>query len=311
MNDLDLRDLRYFETIAQTGNLAKAAELVHRSQPALTSCIRRLESALNTQLFEKSGRGIRLTSAGLALVERARALRMHVHDASREIADIGSGSAGQVRIGVLPTLARFLMPPLCRALLDQAPEVNIQATIAQNDVLAKLLHSGEVDLILTTSTRANARWVAEPVLSDEVVVVAGITHPIFEQSRITLNDLLQYRWVLAPSTVGTRQWLDRVFHDHGLPAPRVQIETNQILNMPTLVCGTHLLAFTSRLHVANGPLKAELREVPLKATTMKRSFDVVYRSDGYLSPVTIRLLNLLKTQGKRLFQSENAKQEGV
>ncbi len=83
MNDLDLRDLRYFETIAQTGNLAKAAELVHRSQPALTSCIRRLESALNTQLFEKSGRGIRLTSAGLALVERARAFRMHVHEAIR------------------------------------------------------------------------------------------------------------------------------------------------------------------------------------------------------------------------------------
>lgn len=300
MNHLDLRDLRYFEVIARTCNLGKAAELVHRSQPAMTTCIRRLEATLETPLFEKSGRGIRLTSAGVALVERARSLRLNADETVREIADIGAGVVGQVRIGVLPTLARFLMPPLCRALLEEAPQVQIHANIAQNDVLAKLLQTGEVDLILTTATPPSADLVVEPVLGDEVVVVASHDHPIFEVAAPRLKDLLTYRWVLAPPSVGTRQWIERVFQQQGLPCPKVQIETNQILMMPTLICGTQLLSFTSRLHVAQEPLRGELREVAMKATTMQRQFDLVHRLDGYLSPAAKRLVTILRRQGGSL-----------
>jgi molybdenum-dependent DNA-binding transcriptional regulator ModE len=75
-NQLDLRDLRYFEAIAEAGHLGRAAEKVHRSQPALTGCVRRLEEALGTALFERVGRGIRLTAAGEALARRARSLRV-------------------------------------------------------------------------------------------------------------------------------------------------------------------------------------------------------------------------------------------
>jgi len=301
MNQLDLRDLRYFEVMAQTCNLARASELVNRSQPALTTCVRRLEAALDTPLFEKSGRGIVLTSAGIALAERARALRLQAEATSREISDIGAGLAGQVRFGVLPTLARFLMPPLLRELLDQAPEANIHATIAQNDVLAKQLEAGAVDVILTTSTRPREGWVSEPVLTDEVVVVAARDHPVLGIKRPNLSDLLAYRWVLAPPSVGTRQWLENVFAAKGLPGPKVQIETNQILNMPTLICETQLLAFTSRLHVVKGQLKNELCEVNLPETTMERRFDLVYRTDSYVPPVAKRLMKIIRDNGGALF----------
>ena len=65
-NELDLRDLRYFEVIAETGNMGRAARALFRTQPALTGCVRRLEGTLGTQLFERVGRGIRLTAAGEA-----------------------------------------------------------------------------------------------------------------------------------------------------------------------------------------------------------------------------------------------------
>ena len=73
---LDLRDLRYFETIAELGHLGQAAKRVHRTQPALTSCVRRLEAAFGTPLFERVGRGIRLTPAGALLLARAQRLRL-------------------------------------------------------------------------------------------------------------------------------------------------------------------------------------------------------------------------------------------
>ena len=111
---LDLRDLRYFEVIAELGHMGRAARALNRTQPALTGCVRRLEATLGTTLFERIGRNIRLTAAGEALLARARSLRIASEDAMREIADLGKGLAGLVRIGVVPTAARFLLPPVCR-----------------------------------------------------------------------------------------------------------------------------------------------------------------------------------------------------
>src|SRR5690349_14360711 len=162
-NQLDLRDLRYFEVIAQTGHLGRAAKALHRTQPALTGCVRRLEQALGTALFERVGRGIRLTAAGRALSVRARSLRISTEEAMREIGDLGSGIAGHVRVGVLPTLARFLLPEAVHLFLAEAPEVTIKAQVAQNDVLGAQLAAGALDLVVPTQVRADESIVLHAV----------------------------------------------------------------------------------------------------------------------------------------------------
>ena len=302
-NQLDLRDLRYFEAIAETGHLGQAAAKLFRTQPALTGCVRRLEATLGTALFEKVGRGIRLTAAGHALVRRARSLRVAADDTVREIAEVGAGVAGQIRIGVLPTLARFLMPPLSREFLKDAPGVTLRTVIAQNDVLATQLMAGEVDFILTTAVRASEDLVNHRVLEDEAVVIASRNHPVLAR-KPRLQDLLAYEWVLAPASVGTRQWIERVFQSRGLPPPHVQIETNLILMMPTLIRETELLTFTSRLHVGLTDAGADLREVKLRETTMRRRFDVAWRRGGYLSPAAERLIQLIRSRGRKLFSGD-------
>ena len=115
---------------------------------------------LGPGLVEKAGRGIRLTAAGLGLADRARSLRVATEDTVREIGELGAGTAGHVRIGVLPTLARFLMAPLCREFLQDTPRVTLKTVIAQNDVLAAQLEAGEVDLVVTTAARAACRGCA-------------------------------------------------------------------------------------------------------------------------------------------------------
>ena len=105
---MDLRDLRYFEVIAKLEHMGKASEQLHRTQPALTSCVRRLEAQCAAPLFEKAGRGIRLTDAGKVLLKWAQRMRFDVEDARSEIASIGQGLSGHVRIGVVPTASQFL-----------------------------------------------------------------------------------------------------------------------------------------------------------------------------------------------------------
>ena len=110
---MDLRDLRYFETIADLQHVGRAAVALHRTQPALTSSIRRLEEDCGVPLFERAGRGIRLTAAGRVLLKWAQRVRFDMEDARREIAAMGSGLSGHVRVGIVPTAAQFLLPASC------------------------------------------------------------------------------------------------------------------------------------------------------------------------------------------------------
>ena len=294
---LDLRDLRYFEAIADAGHVGRAARTLHRSQPTLTGAIRRLEDRLGTPLFERAGRGIRLTAAGAALHSRARALRIAADDAVREVAEVGRGLSGLVRIGMVPTAARFLMPPLSREFLREAPQVTFRVVIANNDVLRTALDGGELDVTVNFTPPTDEGVVSYPVFRDECVVVAARNHPLFRR-KATLRDLARHGWVLANPTVATRQWLERTFHERGLPPPRVHIETNHVLSLPTLIEENALLSFLSRRHLVPG---GPLRELRLPETTMRREFALCYRRHSYLSPAAHRVVEMLRTRGEMLF----------
>ncbi len=285
---MDLRDLRYFETIAELQHIGRAAQKLHRTQPALTSCVRRLEEACGAPLFEKSGRGIRLTPAGRILQKWAQRMRFDVEDAQREIGDIGRGLSGHVRIGVVPTAAEFLLPAVTRQLLSEAPAVTMKTVVGLVDVLKPQLKAGELDLMVATETPAEPGFVSKPLTEDSIVVAASANHPIFEKS-LTMGDLTAYHWVLQPPGAPTRDWLDQAFDRARLPRPVVQIESTMLLMLPPLIAQTGLLSFVSRYHVGAG---TPLREVVLKETTMRRRLTVSYRADSYLLPAAQRLIEL-------------------
>ena len=117
---MDLRDLAYFEVIADLGHMGRAAERLGRTQPALTKCIQRLEEAVGADLFERTGRGIALTRVGEVLLSRARRMRSAMEEALREVSDFAAGSAGHVRIGCGATMGEYLLPQVCRALIGRA-----------------------------------------------------------------------------------------------------------------------------------------------------------------------------------------------
>lgn len=299
---MELRDLHYFETIAKTGHLGRAAKELCRSAPALTKSIHRLEQAVGVRLFERVGRGLRLTLEGHALLVRARHLRQVVDEAVREMGDLSGGLAGCVRLGIVPTMAQYLLPAACRVLLAQVPSVTLETTIGMSPVLYQSLKAREIDLAVAVVPLASSELESFPIIEDEVVVVAGSSHEIFRK-RAKMQDLTAYRWVLPAASYEAelRLWLERAFEVAGLPTPCVQIQTNSITLLPRLIAETGLLSFVSRRNLGAGRIGAPLKEVRLKETTMRRQFGVVHRKDAYLPPAAIRLKTLLCTKGKRLF----------
>ena len=294
---MDFRDLKYFEVIATEGNLARAAERVHRTQPALTKCIDRLEEELGSRLFEKDGRGMRLTAAGHVLLKRTRQMALMVEETTREMRDHAGGLQGEVRIGCVPTMAEHLMPAVFEQLLAEAPGITVTLAVAMSDNLLAALADGEIDLVVGPMVDAAPEFVAEQIAEDTMVVMASEDHPIFD-APCTLADLVHYKWMLPARTVASRQWLDQTFERHGLPRPQVQIESNVLNSILPILETTSLLGFVTRFNLVAG--RARVREVLVPETRMKRRLGLTYRKNGYLSPVAVRVADILRAKGKEL-----------
>jgi DNA-binding transcriptional LysR family regulator len=154
---MDLRDLAYFEVIADLGHMGRAADKLGRTQPALTKCIQRLEEAVGADLFERTGRGITLTRVGEVLLLRARRMRAAMEECLREVSDFAVGSAGHVRIGCGATMGEYLLPQVCRALIDDSPGVTIEVHIAMSGVLRTALRDGTLDFAIGPFFRVTRR----------------------------------------------------------------------------------------------------------------------------------------------------------
>ena len=292
---MDLRDLRYFEVIAAEGNLGRAAERLFRTQPALTKCIDRLEADLGAQLFEKSGRHMRLTAAGTALLARAKRLAIMVEDTSRELQEHASGLRGTIRVGCVPTLAEHLMPAVLQDLLAEAPEVKLELMVAMNDPILRALREGQLDLVVGPVVDNDEELESEQFAEDVVVVMASRGHPVFAGA-YSLRDLLAYKWILPATSVASRQFLDQTFERNGLPRPQVQVESNVLNMILPILEKTPLLGFMTRFNLLSG--RAHVREVELPETTMRRRLGVTFRRTGHISPVMQRLAAILRARGQ-------------
>ena len=295
---MDFRDLKYFEVIADEGHLGRAAERLYRTQPALTKCIDRLEEELGAKLFERVGRGIRLTAVGEVLLARTRQMSMMMNETAREISDYAKGLEGHIRLGCVPTIAEHLLPQICKEFLAEASKVTVELKVSMNDVLLDALKAGELDLVLGPLTQTDDTFVSEEMIQDEMVVMASAQHPIFKK-KITMRALLEYPWVLPAPSVASRQWLDNAFDRQQLPRPTVQITPTVINIILPLIEETGLLGFASKLNVRSG--RTGLKEIRLPETTMRRQMGLTYRHDVYLSPAAQRLIKLIRErhQGMR------------
>jgi DNA-binding transcriptional LysR family regulator len=297
---VDLRDLAYFEVIAETGHMGRAAERLGRTQPALTKCVQRLESAIGSELFARTGRGIVLTKVGEVLLNRARHVRSAMDESLREVSEFAAGAAGHVRIGSGATLVEYLLPQVCGALMAKSPGVTVEILIGMNASLRSALRAGDLDLVVGPVLKGEEEEFAiETFGVDEVVVVAARGHPLCGRP-LAIADLTPYRWVLPARSVSMRQWLDSVFAAHGVLGPQVQIETSSIVMLPRLIAESDLLSFTSRRNLSSGRIGTHVEPLMLETTTMRRQLGVVRRRDTYLSPATLKLAELLRDHG-RLF----------
>src|SRR5262245_1068496 len=293
---MELRDIEYFEEIAEQRHLGRAAERLGLSQPALSKSLRRLEEAMQVKLFGRNAKGLELTAEGSLLLARARELRLSLRNVAREISEVSEGRAGHLRIGVGPSIPTRLISSSLAKLLVDAPRIAARVTISDADEIVPALRKGELDLNI------NVMHVSPPeglcyvrLYEDEYVVCASRDHRLSRQSEMRLDELSNARWALSESVLPTQQKMRRLFEERGLPRPQVALESRSLSVRLQAVVSSDLLAYTSRRMidqaVAEGYAVAVL---PVQELAWRRPVGAIHRNEPYLHSAARRFIDILK-----------------
>lgn len=224
---------RHFDVllaVAAEGSMQRAARRVHLTQPAISKLVREMEAMFGAPLFERSRRGVTLTECGHALATRAEYLLNDVERAREEIAAIGQGTLGLLRIGALPVVESSLLPKSLMALHRIAPALHIRVQEGTVEALLASLRRGEIDCVIgrLDAGATGSGLHGEKLLQLPIRIVARRRHPLAGRRRVTPGELASYPWVLPQSGAPIRIVIDGVFAAAGIPSPVPVVESTSI-----------------------------------------------------------------------------------
>lgn len=176
---MQLHQLRYFATVAETRHFTRAAELLHVAQPSLSQQIRSLERELGADLFHRARGNIALTDAGEALLPLARQILADAETAHREVQEVAQLRRGRVRLGATPSLCASFVPDVLRRFHDEFPGIELIVDEGGSQDLVRTLSAGELDLalIITPLPGQAPALAATELLREELVVASSPASP--------------------------------------------------------------------------------------------------------------------------------------
>lgn len=193
---MEIQQLRYVVAVARTGNFSRAAEQCHVSQPSLSQQIQKLEEELGERLFDRQKRETRLTAHGELFLRRAVRILEEIDAAQREATEAKELLSGVLKIGVLPTIAPYLLPQVLTRFLESFPGMDV---VIQEDTTAnllKLLHAYDIDFALASQPIQDARLEVRDLFSEELLLALPPGHRLLDRKKISVADLETERFIV-------------------------------------------------------------------------------------------------------------------
>lgn len=186
---MNLRDLQYLIALSDEKHFGKAADKCFVSQPALSMQIKKLENDLGIQLIERTNKSVLLTDVGELMVTHARQILQQVNE-MRDIAKFNKDPlAGELTIGIIPTIAPYLLPHIFPKIIKHFPKLKIFLVEEQTAVLLQKLKEGKIDAAILALPITDMNFTETSIFTEEFLLAVPTTHPLAHKKLIHANDL--------------------------------------------------------------------------------------------------------------------------
>lgn len=231
---MKLTQLRYFQAACRCGGVTAAAELLHLSQPTVSTAIRELEHEFGIALLDRKNRGFSLTKAGQELLEQANSLLTHADSVSAHMEQL-SRRTRTLRLGIPPMIGALLLPRLYREFFSVHSSLEVSITEAGRRELLRLLEENQLDLVFLPHDRpVDSSYRAIAVTALETVLVANPEHPLAAQESAKIEDLADEPLVLFKNSFFQTETILHRFQTQNI-SPRVLLYTDQLSTVRRLI----------------------------------------------------------------------------
>ncbi|WP_020666451.1 LysR family transcriptional regulator [Amycolatopsis nigrescens] len=285
---MELRQLEYFVAVAEEANFTRAAAKVHVAQPGVSAQIRRLERELGQPLLDRSGRAVRLTEAGAAVLPYARAAIAAVSGARLTVDELTGLTRGRVAVGMVSSCASLGMPGVLAGFHQRHPGVEITLSEGNSDELLAGLRSGGLDVAVVGLAGAAPPGIGTQVLVDEPLAAAvGPDDPLAGRQVVSLAALGERALMTLPRGTGVRASLDAGCAAAGL-RPTIAFEASDPNVLADLAARGLGVAVLPESLARSRP--GELHAVTIDRPRLRGRLELAWRTDGPVSPAATAFL---------------------
>jgi DNA-binding transcriptional LysR family regulator len=291
---VEIRQLRAFVAIAETGTFTAGALRVHVTQAAISMQIRQLESEIGARVFVRAPRHVILTEAGEQLLRRARHI-LREHDAAiDEIAELAGAERGRLRIGSASAMVLTeQLPAILKDLRKQHPAADISVSSGTSEVLVDQILAGEVDIAFV-SLPVDVRGIKTERLSDDqLVAIASPRHRLAKQKTISAYTLAGERLILGERGGNTRRLIDQFFAQAGVTI-RVAMELSRQQAIRRMVEEDMGVGIVPLQSVKEEVDKGKLIRWWIEGAQINWELGIAQLSNGYDSPIMQKFVSLAR-----------------
>jgi DNA-binding transcriptional LysR family regulator len=283
---LRLRDLHTLQIIAEAGSMAKAAERLAVSQPAVSKAIADLEHTLGVPVLDRTPRGVEVTAYGRVLLGHAATVFDDLRQGMAEIAFLRDPTQGELRVGAPEPMAQVLAV-IINELLALMPKLRFQVRVGDTAVLYDALRERRLDVALTRMPEpsADSDLEMEVLFADPLVVAAGAHNPWARRRKVSLADLVDQPWVLPPPDTVLGRFGAEIFRVRGLEPPRAAVVTPSLQLRLSLMSGGPHLTLVPRAMLRVSGAQPAIVSIPVELPETERPVGLVRLKGRSISPV--------------------------
>lgn len=309
---MDLREQKYVCTLAEYGNLTRAAERLYISQPALSIYITNLEKNLGVPLFDRNGKKFVLTYAGERYVEKARAMLQLEQEFNDEVYSIVREQAGRLRLGISQKRACFFLPAVLAEYEAMWPEIDLVVRDGNLFDLNKMLKNGELDLLVLNRTPETEAMETELLFQEELLLAVPVRHPLNEKSvydpdsryrRLSPEVLNGETLILHTPFQSTRKIEDQILSTYRITPGRIRV-IRSIETSVQMVAEGLGITFVREGYTRNFHYSKPVNYYTLDIEHHKRDVIVAYKKGDSLPEYMRSMVELLKMHGENLLKDK-------
>jgi DNA-binding transcriptional LysR family regulator len=278
---MDYDQLASFLQVAKLSSFSRAAEILYRTQPAISAQVRLLEQECGEKLFDRSGKRVLLTQAGEILRRYAEKLLDLQKEALQAIAELNQTPRGKLYIGANEATCLYVLPKTFAQFKQRYPLVQISIYRNFSHKILQKVQEGAVDLGIVTLPQTANNIEIIPLFRDEVQVVVPKSHPLAKNKRVTIEEMAHYPLVI-PKTGRTRVMLDRLLRDYR-DHVQISMELASVETIKKFVGAGLGISVISRTYAQPEVAAGVLKLIPLEGLKLYRELGLIYRRDRYLS----------------------------